>query len=44
VRVEAYDWPTRDVNPKGELLECYSSINLRFNPGLTDETFAVPDK
>ena len=36
VRVEVYDWPTANGNPKGELLECYSYINLRFNLGLTD--------
>jgi hypothetical protein len=43
VRVEVYDWPAPNGNPKGELLECYSYINLRFNLGLTDAAFEYPD-
>jgi hypothetical protein len=43
VRVEVYDWPTSG-NPKGELLECYSYINLKFNVGLTDAAFVESDK
>jgi hypothetical protein len=43
VRVEVYDWPTAG-NPKGELLECYSYINLKFNMGLTDAAFAESDR
>jgi Protein of unknown function (DUF1571) len=43
VRVEVYDWPAANGNPKGELLECYSYINLRFNAGLTDAAFENPD-
>src|SRR5262245_32821378 len=39
VRVEVYDWPAAHGNPRGELLECYSYINLRFNVGLTDAAF-----
>jgi Protein of unknown function (DUF1571) len=39
VRVEVYDWPAPKGNPKGELLECYSYINLKFNVGLTDAAF-----
>jgi hypothetical protein len=39
VRFEAYDWPTAGGNPNGELLECYSYINLKFNVGLTDAAF-----
>jgi hypothetical protein len=42
IRAEVYDWPTRNGNPKGDLLECYSYINLKFNVGLTDATFAEP--
>src|SRR5947199_1739391 len=36
VRFEAYDWPAPGGNPNGELLECYSYIDLKFNVGLTD--------
>jgi hypothetical protein len=43
VRVEVYDWPARNGDPRGELLECYSYINLRFNVGLTDAAFENPD-
>jgi len=39
VRFEAYDWPTAGGNPNGELVECYSYINLKFNVGLTDTAF-----
>ena len=39
VRFEAYDWPTPGGNPSGELLECYSYIDLKFNVGLTDAAF-----
>jgi hypothetical protein len=42
VRVEVYDWPKPNGNPKGELLECYSYINLKFNVGLTDASFESP--
>ena len=42
IRAEVYDWPTRNGNPKGDLLECYSYINLKFNVGLTDTAFAEP--
>jgi len=44
VRVEVYDWPSPNGNPKGELLECYSYINLRFNLGLTDAAFENPER
>jgi hypothetical protein len=44
VRVEVFDWPAKNGNPNGELLECYSYINLRLNVGLTDESFAESDK
>jgi hypothetical protein len=39
VRFEAYDWPAAGGNPQGELLECYSYIDLKFNVGLTDAAF-----
>jgi hypothetical protein len=39
VRFEAYDWPKSGGDPQGELLECYSYINLKFNVGLTDAAF-----
>lgn len=39
VRFEAYDWPVPGGNPKGEKLEVYSYINLKFNVGLTDAAF-----
>jgi hypothetical protein len=43
VRVEVYDWPKPNGNPNGELLECYSYINLKFNLGLTDTAFENPE-
>jgi hypothetical protein len=43
VRVEVYDWPAPKGNPQGELLECYSYINLKFNLGLTDAAFENPE-
>lgn len=39
VRIEAYDWPKQGGPPGGELLECYSYVDLRFNIGLTDAAF-----
>jgi hypothetical protein len=44
VRVEVYDWPAPNGNPNGELLECYSYINLKFNLGLTDAAFSTLEK
>jgi Protein of unknown function (DUF1571) len=44
VRVEVYDWPAANGNPNGELLECYSYVNLKFNVGLTDAAFAEADR
>jgi len=38
VRFEAYDWPPAG-QAAGELLECYSYIDLKFNVGLTDAAF-----
>jgi hypothetical protein len=39
VRFEAYDWPTPGAPAGGELLECYSYVDLKFNVGLTDASF-----
>jgi outer membrane lipoprotein-sorting protein len=39
IRMEAYDWPTAGGNTSGELIECYSYINLKFNVGLNDAVF-----
>ena len=33
VRFEAYDAPKPDGDPAGDLLECYSYVNLKLNPG-----------
>lgn len=39
VRVETYDWPRQGGPAGGDLLECYSYIDLQFNVGLTDQVF-----
>jgi hypothetical protein len=40
VRAECYDWPRQNgQTPDGELLECFSYINLQFNVNLPDATF-----
>jgi hypothetical protein len=39
VRFEAYDWPRPGGQPGGDLLECYSFVDLKFNVGLTDAAF-----
>jgi hypothetical protein len=39
IRVENYDWPRPGGPPQGDLLECYSYVNLRFNVGLNDQLF-----
>ena len=38
VRLENYDWP-KNAGAEGELLEEYSYLNLKLNPGLSDEAF-----
>jgi hypothetical protein len=38
-RFEAYDWPRQGGQPGGDLLECYSFVDLKFNVGLTDSAF-----
>ncbi|MCI0457325.1 MAG: DUF1571 domain-containing protein [Gemmataceae bacterium] len=39
IRMENYDWPRPGGPPQGELMECFSYINLRFNVGLNDQLF-----
>lgn len=39
IRFEAYDWPRNGGPPEGDLLECYSYVDLRFNIGLTEADF-----
>ena len=39
IRIELYDWPRAGGAPGGELIETYSYINLKLNPGLPDSTF-----
>jgi len=40
VRVENFDWPRPAGPPGGDLLECYSYVDLKFNVGLTDASFS----
>jgi hypothetical protein len=40
IRVENYDWPKRGGDPRGDLLECYSYVDMRFNVNLPESTFA----
>jgi hypothetical protein len=39
VRIEMYDWPHSGGSPTGDLVECYSYVNLRFNVLLNHEIF-----
>ncbi|MFL5328335.1 MAG: DUF1571 domain-containing protein [Gemmataceae bacterium] len=39
VRAEAYDWPKAGGTQGGDLLECYSYVDMKFNVGLTDAAF-----
>jgi hypothetical protein len=39
IRFEAYDTPKQGGDPGGELLECYSYADLRFNLNLSDAAF-----
>jgi hypothetical protein len=39
VRIEAYDRPRPSGAPGGDLLECYSYLNLRSNLGIQDAAF-----
>jgi hypothetical protein len=38
IRFEAYDWPTAS-DPKPPLLEEYTYVDVKINPGLTDKDF-----
>src|SRR4029077_2075693 len=40
VRFEAYDWPRAGGPQNGELLECYSFVDVKFNVGLNDAAFS----
>jgi hypothetical protein len=39
VRMECYDWPHAGGPPEGELLECFSYVNLQFNLNPPDTVF-----
>jgi Protein of unknown function (DUF1571) len=39
VRMECYDWPRQGGPPEGELLECFSYINLQFNVTIPEAVF-----
>ena len=39
IRVENYDWPRSAPDPASGLVESYSYVNLRTNPGLGDAVF-----
>jgi Protein of unknown function (DUF1571) len=39
VRLECYDWPRPGGPPEGELLECFSYINLQFNVNIPESVF-----
>ena len=38
-RVENYDWPKAGGDPKGDLVESYSYVDVHFNVGLPNATF-----
>lgn len=39
VRVENYGWPQQGGAPQGDLLECFSYVNLQFNMAVNDALF-----
>jgi hypothetical protein len=39
VRMECYDWPRQGGPPEGELLECFSYVNVQFNPVVPESVF-----
>jgi hypothetical protein len=39
VRTESYDWPRQGGPAEGELLECFSYIDMRPNVGLQEAMF-----
>ena len=40
VRMECYDWPRLGGPPEGELLECFSYVNVQFNVPVSDKLFS----
>jgi outer membrane lipoprotein-sorting protein len=40
IRYEAYDW-AKDAKGKPELIEEYTYLNLKVNPGLSDADFDI---
>jgi len=39
VRLECYDWPRQGGPPEGELLECFSYINVQVNVAIPESVF-----
>jgi len=39
MRTELYDWPRQGGPPEGDLIECFSYIDIHFNVGLPDAMF-----
>lgn len=39
IRFEAYDWPRQGGDPSGDILECYSYVDLKLNVGTTEADF-----
>jgi hypothetical protein len=39
IRTESYDWPRQGGPPEGELLECFSYVDMHINVGITDQVF-----
>ena len=39
VRTGSYDWPRQGGPPEGDLLECFSYVDVRVNVGLADQMF-----
>jgi len=39
VRMESYDWPRQNGPPEGDLLECFSYVDVQLNVGIPDSVF-----
>ena len=39
IRMECYDWPRQGGPPEGELLECFSYVNINFNVAVPEAVF-----
>jgi Protein of unknown function (DUF1571) len=39
VRLECFDWPRQGGPPEGELMECFSYVNLQFNVSIPESVF-----